>query len=47
MVSPPKPALLFAGREVSFHLIDKFGLIELLSTSCGSAASNGSSDTAG
>ena len=30
-ISPPKPAILFGGREVSFHLIDKFGLIELLS----------------
>jgi Glyoxalase/Bleomycin resistance protein/Dioxygenase superfamily len=30
-VSPPKPAILFGGREVSFHLVDKFGLIELLS----------------
>jgi hypothetical protein len=40
MVSPPKPALLFGGREVSFHLIDKFGLIELLSTSSAQMASN-------
>lgn len=29
-VSPPKPAVLFGGREVSFHMIGKFGLIELL-----------------
>jgi hypothetical protein len=29
-VSPPKPAILFGGREVSFYMIDGFGLIELL-----------------
>jgi hypothetical protein len=32
IVSPPKPAVLFGGREVSFYLIDNFGLIELLAT---------------
>jgi Glyoxalase/Bleomycin resistance protein/Dioxygenase superfamily len=47
MVSPPKPALLFGGREVSFHLIDKFGLIELLSASSAPTASNKSPDPAG
>jgi hypothetical protein len=46
MVSPPKPALLFGGREVSFHLIDKFGLIELLSASSAQAASDMSLDKA-
>ena len=30
MVSPPKPAVLFAGREVSFYMVSGFGLIELL-----------------
>jgi len=30
LVSPPKPAVLFAGREVSFHMVPGFGLIELL-----------------
>jgi hypothetical protein len=39
-VSPPKPALLFGGRQVSFHLIEKFGLIELLSASSAQAASD-------
>ncbi len=29
-VSPPKPALLFGGREVSFYSVSGFGLIELL-----------------
>ncbi len=29
-VSPPKPALLFGGREVSFYSVAGFGLIELL-----------------
>ncbi len=29
-VSPPTPAALFGGREVSFHVVSGFGLIELL-----------------
>src|SRR5688572_5789923 len=29
-VLPPKPALLFDGRNVSFHIVQGFGLIELL-----------------
>jgi len=29
-VSPPKPAVLFGGRHVSFYLVHGFGLIELL-----------------
>ena len=32
-VSPPTPAVLFDGREVSFYTVSGFGLIELLSTS--------------
>ena len=31
-VSPPKPAVLFGGQEVSFHMIKGFGLVELLHT---------------
>jgi Glyoxalase/Bleomycin resistance protein/Dioxygenase superfamily len=30
VVSPPTPAILFGGREVSFHEISGFGLIEIL-----------------
>jgi hypothetical protein len=30
VVSPPTPAILFGGREVSFHQISGFGLIEIL-----------------
>jgi hypothetical protein len=30
MVSEPKPAILFGGREVAFCSVDGFGLIELL-----------------
>ncbi len=30
VVSPPTPAVLFEGSEVSFYNIDSFGLIELL-----------------
>ena len=30
LVSPPSPAPLFEGREVSFHTVSGFGLIELL-----------------
>jgi hypothetical protein len=30
VVSPPTPAILFGGREVSFHHISGFGLIEML-----------------
>ncbi len=33
LVSPPKPAVLFGGREVSFHMVPGFGLIELLQSS--------------
>jgi hypothetical protein len=29
-VSPPKPAILFAGRKVSFYTIAGYGLVELL-----------------
>jgi len=29
-VTPPTPAVLFGGREVSFYQIDGFGLIELI-----------------
>jgi methylmalonyl-CoA/ethylmalonyl-CoA epimerase len=29
-LSPPKPAVLFGGRRVSFHRIQGFGVIELL-----------------
>jgi hypothetical protein len=31
-VSPPKPAVLFAGRTVSFHLVAGIGLVELLAS---------------
>lgn len=30
LVSPPKPAVLFRNRRVSFHFVENFGLIELL-----------------
>jgi hypothetical protein len=30
LVSPPTPAILFGGRDVSFHQISGFGLIEML-----------------
>jgi hypothetical protein len=30
LVSPPTPAILFGGREVSFHHVSGFGLIEML-----------------
>jgi methylmalonyl-CoA/ethylmalonyl-CoA epimerase len=30
LVSPPKPAVLFEGRKVSFYMVAGFGLIELL-----------------
>jgi methylmalonyl-CoA/ethylmalonyl-CoA epimerase len=29
-VTEPKPAVLFGGREVSFHIVDGVGLIELI-----------------
>ena len=29
-VLPPKPAILFGGKEVSFYMIKGFGLVELL-----------------
>jgi len=32
VVSPPKPAVLFGGRSVSFHMVRGFGLIEILET---------------
>jgi len=32
-VMPPTPAVLFAGRLVSFHLVQGFGLVELLQPS--------------
>ena len=31
-VVEPKPAILFGGREVSFHTVLGFGLVELLTT---------------
>ena len=31
-VSPPKPAVLFGGRKVSFYKVMGFGLIEILET---------------
>jgi methylmalonyl-CoA/ethylmalonyl-CoA epimerase len=30
LVSPPKPAVLFRNRQVSFHFVENFGLVELL-----------------
>jgi hypothetical protein len=30
MISGPKPAVLFGGRDVAFYSVDGFGLIELL-----------------
>jgi methylmalonyl-CoA/ethylmalonyl-CoA epimerase len=33
LISPPKPAALFGGRHVSFHLVSGFGMIEILETS--------------
>jgi hypothetical protein len=38
LVSPPTPAVLFGGREVSFHIVSGFGLIELLRVPPGEAA---------
>ena len=35
LVSPPTPAILFDGREVSFHHISGFGLIEILHADLG------------
>jgi methylmalonyl-CoA/ethylmalonyl-CoA epimerase len=32
-ISPPKPAVLFGGRHVSFYLVSGFGMIEILETS--------------
>jgi len=29
-VSPPKPAVLFGNRRISFHIVENFGLVELL-----------------
>lgn len=37
-VSPPTPAVLFGGREVSFHTVSGFGLIELLRSDFSPAA---------
>jgi catechol 2,3-dioxygenase-like lactoylglutathione lyase family enzyme len=31
-ISPPNPAILFSGRQVSFYYVDGFGLIEILET---------------
>ena len=36
-ISPPKPAVLFDGRRVSFYLVKGLGLIELLETTDASA----------
>jgi hypothetical protein len=33
-VSPPKPAVLFDGRFVSFYIVPGFGLIEILDHRC-------------
>lgn len=33
LVSPPKPAVLFGGLPVSFHLVRGFGLIEIIEQS--------------
>jgi hypothetical protein len=30
LVSPPTPAVLFGGREVSFHMVSGVGLIVVL-----------------
>lgn len=30
LVSPPKPAVLFQNRLISFYFVDNFGLVELL-----------------
>jgi len=30
LVSPPKPAVLFQNRLISFYFVDSFGLVELL-----------------
>jgi methylmalonyl-CoA/ethylmalonyl-CoA epimerase len=30
LVSPPKPAILFQNRQVSFHFVEHLGLVELL-----------------
>jgi methylmalonyl-CoA/ethylmalonyl-CoA epimerase len=32
LISSPKPAPLFGGRHVSFHLVSGFGMIEILET---------------
>ena len=32
-VSPPKPAILFGNRHVSFYIVKDFGIIELLESS--------------
>lgn len=37
LVSPPEPAVLFAGRKVSFHMVSGFGLIEILHSGPGNA----------
>ncbi|MGY4606978.1 hypothetical protein ACVW16_005390 [Bradyrhizobium sp. USDA 4474] len=37
-VSPPTPAILFGGQDVSFHHISGFGLIEILHTGWPGAA---------
>jgi methylmalonyl-CoA/ethylmalonyl-CoA epimerase len=29
-VSPPKPAILFGNRKISFYVVENFGLVELL-----------------
>jgi hypothetical protein len=29
-IAPPKPAILFAGEQVSFYMIDGLGLVEIL-----------------
>jgi hypothetical protein len=38
LVSPPTPAVLFGGREVSFYTVSGFGFIELLHLPPGEAA---------
>jgi methylmalonyl-CoA/ethylmalonyl-CoA epimerase len=34
-VSPPKPAILFGGRRVSFYMIVGIGLIEIIEEAVG------------
>jgi catechol 2,3-dioxygenase-like lactoylglutathione lyase family enzyme len=40
-VSPPKPAVLFGGRPVSFHMVPGFGLVEILEAATDTATPSG------